>query len=229
MIICYYPGAGGNRYYRMLQNLDWIQPNQTYDDLVKDQIFQHRYLYHESVVDQQPVMLTHCMNTPLIKKLCPGQKITVILADLQSCLRREWSLSGHQRYQQKSTPRVDDLELYNAVKDPSWPMITSADQLIELPFSVKNEFDQFRHTQQQKLLPVKDPLARLQKEYHDRISSAWDIIAWHFDYYTQYPLDAGHSDNVIDIQDTTEFASIMRQELEIHSSEIFDRCWAELS
>jgi hypothetical protein len=47
MIIASYPGAGGNRYQRMMQNLQWQQPNITYNAVNTRQHFNNRYLLGE--------------------------------------------------------------------------------------------------------------------------------------------------------------------------------------
>ena len=44
MIIAFYPGAGGNRYYHYLQGLTQFETNKTYDHLLKSQKFEYRYL-----------------------------------------------------------------------------------------------------------------------------------------------------------------------------------------
>ena len=229
MIVSYYPGSGGNRYLRMLQGLEWQTTNQGYDGLVQDQLDAHRYLYPDSVIrSDSAAILTHCMNTPLIKKICPDRSITVILGDMQKCLRREWSLYGHERYHRKIIPTVDDLELYAAVKDPSWPQVSSADEWNRLSAEVKQEFDQFQNLRNKPLTDL-TPLACLQKEFAERIESAYEILQWHIDYYQRFPLDMSMVDTVIDIDGHSSFAAVMKFELASYSSEIFDRCWQQLA
>ncbi len=225
MIIAYYPGAGGNRYLRMLQGHEWTKPHQGYDDLVTDQKHHHRYLYADSKIENSGVILTHCMNTPLIKKICPHREITVIIGDMKSCLRREWCLYGHARYCDRVHPTNQDiLELYRAVRDPNWPEIENIEDIADLPAKIKTEFQQFQSALAARIWPV-DPLAKLKKEYDDGLESAYATIQWHQDYYRLYPLDLSHCDTVIDIDEQNHFASVMKPELARYSSEIFDRCW----
>ena len=103
MIIAFYPGAGGSRYLRMLQKLEWTTTNKSYDCLVKDQEFKHRYLLDDvGNSDNQGFILTHCLNESHIRRKFPKHEIVFILGDLKKCLQREWALAGHERYIQKN-------------------------------------------------------------------------------------------------------------------------------
>ena len=62
MIIAFYPGAGGNRYQRMMQNLEWQQSNTSYDAVNAGQDFNNRYLFDDAVNTNQDFILTHCLN-----------------------------------------------------------------------------------------------------------------------------------------------------------------------
>jgi len=229
MIISYFPGAGGNRYLRMLRGDEWHSPHQGYDDLIRDQRPDHRYLYPNSTIEKTGIILTHCINTPLIKKICPEHQVVVILGNLQSCLRREWSLYGHSRYWQRIDPVSQDmLDLYLAVRDPSWPQIDQIEDIGNLPANIKSEFQKFQSATTQRICPV-DPLDKLKKEYNDRLDSAYAAIQWHLDYYDQYPLDLSQCDSVIDLDGENLFASIMKPELDRYPSELFDRCWEALT
>ena len=103
MIIAFYPGAGGNRYLRMLQKLEWTNTNTSYDCLVTDQEYKHRYLLNDvGNSGNQDFILTHCLNESHIRRKFPNHKIVFILGNLKKCLQREWALAGHERYIQKN-------------------------------------------------------------------------------------------------------------------------------
>jgi hypothetical protein len=99
MIIAFYPGAGGNRYYHYLAGRRDFLPQTTYDHLLKNQSFEYRYLDQESIgLTDCPVILTHCVNVPLIRKHFPTHKeIIVIKSDLFQSLKREWFLEDQHR------------------------------------------------------------------------------------------------------------------------------------
>jgi len=229
MIVAFYPGAGGNRYLRMLTGHEWHSPRRGYDDLIKNQQADHRYLYPDSTIESPGIVLTHCMNTPLIKKICPYHQIVVIIGDMQSCLRRQWCLYGHSSYLEKiDQTSADILDLYDAVRDPSWPQIQQIEDIEDLPAKIKAEFQQYQIAQTARIAP-EDPLDKLKKEYNDRLDSAYASIQWHLDYYGQHPLDLSQCDTLIDINGADQFAQVMREELDRYPSEIFDRCWQALS
>jgi hypothetical protein len=91
MIIAFYPGAGGNRYYHYLQGLKDFVPNKTYDYLLQSQDFAYRYLDQDSAgLPDQDLILTHCVNVQLLRQLFPDHKdIHLIMADLDTCIQRE--------------------------------------------------------------------------------------------------------------------------------------------
>jgi organic radical activating enzyme len=99
MIIAFYPGAGGNRYYHYLQGLKQFKTNQTYDHLLKTQSSQYRHLDSDSIgLPDQELILTHCVNVPLLRQHFPDHKeIIVIVADLDLSLQREWLLKDQHR------------------------------------------------------------------------------------------------------------------------------------
>jgi len=225
MIIAYYPGAGGNKYYCNITNREWQTHHQGYDLHVKDQEFQHRYLYHDSVSNGDfPVILTHCMNTPLIQKIWPNLPIFVILADMHSCLRRQWLLYDLNKYlAQIGQINPNILEFYEAIKDQSWPMVTDANELENLPLHIQQEIK----AQYQEMMIPKTPVKIIKKQYFEKIDSACSQILWHKNYYHHYPLDLSQAHKVIDINGTDNFAAHMKIELGLYKSEIFDDCWKE--
>jgi len=99
MIIGFYPGAGGNRYYWYLTGQRNFQPHTTYDHLLQNQYPAYRYLDQNCVgLDDRKVILTHCVNVPLMKQLFPNHKeYIVIFGNLNDCLKREWTLAEQYR------------------------------------------------------------------------------------------------------------------------------------
>lgn len=99
MIIAFYPGAGGSRFYHYLNGKRDFVKLTTYDDTLKNQHPSYRYLDKDTLgIEDRPVILTHCMNVPLIQQHFPEQKdIVVIIGDLEQCLKREWELAGKHR------------------------------------------------------------------------------------------------------------------------------------
>jgi len=228
MIVAFYPGAGGNRYLRMTQHQEWQLHARSYDDAVNNQSPHNRYIYpDETYSSTQDVILTHCVNTKLIKSTWPNHAITVIIADLQCCLRREWMLHGHERYLAKvDQTKIDKLELYNAIRDDSWPLVEHQQDIVMLPSHIQQEFDiAYANMIDSVMNPGPDICAILKKEYSQKIDSACSQIQWHKHYYQTYPLDLSFCDTVIDLNDPGPFADLMQKELCMYASEIFDRCW----
>ena len=111
MIIAFYPGTGGNRYFLHLQGKQDFLPRKSYDQLVKDQNFVYRYLDATTQgLDDQEVILSHCMNVPLIQQTFPNQKqIIILLYDLDKSLKREFAIEGQFR-QQNMNDKVEIKE-----------------------------------------------------------------------------------------------------------------------
>ena len=98
MIIAFYPGAGGNRYYHYLLGERNFQSQTTYDHLLQSQEFEYRYLDNSSCLSDQEIILTHCVNVPLLQQLFPNHsEIVVIKSNLNQSLQREWYLEGQYR------------------------------------------------------------------------------------------------------------------------------------
>lgn len=227
MIISFYPGAGGNKYYQHTKQQEWQTFQKSYDLMVLDQQLKNRYpiASYATDVDSSGIILTHCLNSQLLRSIWPNHEITVIIADMQSSLRREWMLLGHQRYIVGVKHNNSRLELYHAIKDSSWPDVVCSSDLENLPATVMQELD--CEWQKTNLEPADlDPISKLKKHYLDQIDSATSEIHWHRDYYQSYPVDLTHASKIINIeQDVSEFAQHMKQEMTYYSSELFDQCW----
>jgi hypothetical protein len=136
MIIAFYPGSGGNRYYHYINGRSEFTANVTYDHLLQNQRFEYRYVDSNSRLPNQELILTHCVNVPLLQQLFPEQKeIVIIDADLDNSLRREWQLEGRQR-QNRSTDPVEDAAAsigFHYRYYAAYPMdITGATTVIDL-------------------------------------------------------------------------------------------------
>jgi hypothetical protein len=233
MIIAFYPGAGGNRYLRMLQKLEWNSLNRAYDKLVTDQEYKHRYLLDNvGNCDNQDFILTHCLNEAHIRSKFPNHEIVFIIGDLKKCLQREWALAGHERYIQKNTNthhEYDRIEHYYAFKDKSWPMCLTVEDITNLPPSILTEVNQ-DFEKNQKKHKSDGPLMDLKNSIIDKVDSAYEIICWHKNYYEQYPMVVSNESNIIDIATNNDvFSKTMQQELELYNSEIFNEVWNTLN
>jgi hypothetical protein len=232
MIIAFYPGAGGNRYLRMLKELKWTDSNTSYDRLVSGQEFKHRYLTDDVSNGAQDFILTHCLNEPHIRSKFPNHNIVFILGNFKKCLQREWILAGHERYIQKNiqhTYDYDRIEHYNAFKDNSWPACFTINDIENLPVSILNEITQ-EFKKIQKRQNATNMLADLENRIIGKVNSAYEIICWHKNYYDQYPLLISNESTVIDINcDEDIFSKTMQKELDFYNSEIFDEVWKELN
>ena len=98
-IIAFYPGAGGNRYMLKQQGQQQFNSGKIYDDQLLNQDPKFRYLDSDSDLSNAPdVILTHCMNSVLLKSLFPDRNIVMIVTDRwHDCLRRSWNLSERKR------------------------------------------------------------------------------------------------------------------------------------
>ena len=101
MIIAFYPGTGGNRHFLNLRGKTDFTPGKSYDYLVRSQNPVYRYIDTTTHgLNDQEVILTHCMNVPLIQKTFPNQtQIIVLLYDLDKGLKREFAIEG--QFQQR--------------------------------------------------------------------------------------------------------------------------------
>jgi hypothetical protein len=95
MVIAWYPGAGGNRFYKWLAGQHQFELNKGYDRTNPHQYFENRYPCRDtkSQLMNLPVIFTHCVNYDLIKECWPEHdEIYFIAADRHKSLRRQWLL-----------------------------------------------------------------------------------------------------------------------------------------
>jgi hypothetical protein len=231
MIIAFYPGAGGNRYLRSIQGLEWQTSNVSYD-LLTGQDSKNRYLLKESINEYRTgnrnFVLTHCLNASHLKKLFPGYKITYIVSDLKTSLKREWYLKGHDKFVSQQTVQVlDRLEHYNAFKDKSWPTCNNYADLEMLPSYINDEvIDNYNKNTQRSGVGI---LKELETEILNRVNSSYETIKWHKEYYATYPVEFSDDCTVVDItKDQDNFSTVIRREFDLYHSEIFDLAWSKL-
>jgi hypothetical protein len=205
-VISFYPGAGGNRYLRMLQNEQWQETNKIYD--YTDKHFGNRYL--EDIV-QEDIVLTHSVDSAKLKSIFPDHQLLHIKSDLKLSLRREWLLIGIDRYCKRVDLLPDKLEHYKAYKDYNWPDVYNEVDLSNLPKHIVEEIEE-NYNQVLKYIDI-------EKE------SCVSTIKWHKNYYKENPLNLSRFDKIIDINDNSEFSTVMKQELLSCQSEIFDEIW----
>jgi len=226
MIIAFYPGSGGNRYLRMIKNVEWQNFNQSYDFLVPGQTLKNRHLLDGADYSDQPYILTHCLNSPHLKKSFPDRKIVFIIGNLKSCLCREWVLAGHARFvksEQSKKNNFDRLQHYYAFKDQEWPDCKSSEEIDKLPETILQEIKEDYKKNSKEILTGLDSV---KKNILDKVDSSFENILWHKNYYEQYPIKIGADSEVIDISSgPSKFCQIMRQELNNYHSEIFDQVW----
>jgi len=206
-VIAFYPGGGGNRYLRMLQNEEFATPGITYDKKFIDQKLKYRYLLDDKL-DGIPdkYCLTHCLNFNRIKQVIDPARIIFLNTDFEKSLKREWIHDGVRLYVSTESQTDKILFTYSSIKDTSWPNITSIEEYNCLPTAYKKE------TEQQ--------LAN--NNVSVELDSAWASIVWHHEYYNNvYPATLDKFENAQE----SEFYTVMNTELNSYSNSLFDFCW----
>ena len=217
-VISYYPGAGGNRYYRQLTKQTWNEAGAIYDYLQEAKKYTGSDKYHLNPKWNESFLLTHVKDTQLIRQTYPNSYITAIDCELKSALCREWKANGIELYRQRNT-RPDRFVHYNAVRDPGLPVCTSLAEIAALPAGVRSEVDQ-------------DYRLTVDREFGETQlleESAEQTVAWHVDYYrNDTVVDNSAADRVISIENsTTDFAQAMQQEFERSQDHVFDSVWSQ--
>jgi hypothetical protein len=208
VIIGYYPGSGGNRYYRYLTGLDFYSTD-TYDGApdthdVHGGIFKSWYFDTDTTFNQTcPYVLTHCVNHARLMKMLPPQEVVIIKADMMSSLRRRFNVGGLSIGDRHEVFEKTVVEIYNDTKRDSYQDITD---LIKYAIIDQDAMKEARY-EARKLL----------SDSHNTMfmafSNAFSSIVWHANLYKLYPLEVANS-RVVDIDnDDTEFAKVMRHEL----------------
>lgn len=222
MIIGYYPGAGGNRYYQFLKNRDFSKLGKAYDHVTGNFSIKSRGLYLDEIPKNNIVgdVLCHSVNYQRIAEAFGNQTVYIINADLKASLRREWSIKG--KYKPMFQTDSNDyekfvLELYRAVKDTFWPGISTLTEFYTLPDRIKKEVNE----------QISKNLCHIQNDStYNFLNSAFESIAWHQKHYAKFPLDSG-AGTLIDINtQDTEFSKIMQKELALYEDNVlFNFAW----
>ena len=153
-----------------------------------------------------------------------------VVGDIKACLQREWRLAGHNRYIKKQTALdLHRLDHYNAIKDQAWPVCDSLEVLDDLPKHILQEVDQDYKKIVKQQQPATDVLSMLETAAINKVNSSYEIIKWHKEYYSTYPVEFSNKDIVIDIgTGTDDFSITMQYELNLYNSEIFNDTWNKL-
>lgn len=223
MIIGYYPGAGGNRYYQYIHDRDYQTPGVAYDYNTDHEAIRSRGLYLET--DNIPKIkskdiLTHCVNYNRITQALGSNDVVIIKSDLMKSLRREWSIKG--KFKPMFQPLEQNYEhfvlgLYLAIRDESWPTINNLTDFYMLDKQIIVEVEK----------QVQENIKYINtNSVYNFVEAAYTSIVWHNNIYSKYPLQAG-SAHLVDIDlDDTDFASTMRDELELHkNNHLFNFAW----
>ena len=218
MIIAFYPGGCGNRYLRYLQNKEYQTLQTSYDKFIM-QKEEHRFLLNSGQIktDNSTIILTHCLNIDKIKYHFPFEnKIIAIKTDYKRSLKRQWMLDGVNLYLKKKT-NYNRLDIYNSIKQTTWPIISEEKDLVLLTNDIKSELD--------KAIDVHDYYSG---STFVGISSAFESIKYHHLYYKQFPTTIFESEEVkiIDCEFSgTDFAKLVSKELSLYESSVYDFAW----
>lgn len=221
MIIGYYPGAGGNRYHQFLNNKSFNKSGIAYDCVTT---ISCRGLYldkeHQLVDNIDNDILTHCVNYNRIQQQSNRSDIVIIQANLKDSLCREWSIKGKYKpmfFPESVTDTDFLLELYQGIKDPAWPDINNFEDYKKLPKLIYDEVELKFKENKEKTSP---------RGVYNFLTSAYTAIAWHHNLYKKYPLDPGPGQLVDIDNDVTEFAAVMRKELNLYkNNKLFNFVW----
>lgn len=218
MIIGYYPGAGGNRYLNYTLGKDFAGTG-AYDSKTVGVFNRGKYLVDgETLVHNGATSLLHCVNYTRIHEHFPDEAdVVIIKTDLKTSLSREWSIKGKNKPMFYPNDNEFIVELYNNIRDSSWPKIDLEFDIDTLPEYIQQELSAEIH---------KNRVYIDTQGTFNYLSAAYTSICWHNDLYQQWPFEAGAA-TVIDIEnDSTEFAQVIRNELAQHThNELFNFAW----
>jgi hypothetical protein len=205
IVIAFYPGGGGNRYLRKLQDKEFSTQGIAYDDTFRDQSIEYRYLLDNIVRPTTDIVLTHCMDYDRIQTILNPDRVLVIKTDLYKSLQREWLLNGHNIYTTKQNKDLKKtiVDLYRNIKTDLWPFCDTYEDFLQLPAVYQRE--------------VLDKVIDIPVE----LESAWSTIVWHLNYYQHSNIDSA---TVVNDKD---FMAIITHELYSYSDSIFEFCWQQ--
>lgn len=222
MVISFYPGGGGNRYYNSINNTEYQTLDRLYDH--SNNIFgnQLKFRYLDDDVkyefDDEIIILTHCLNFEKIKYHFPNKtKFVTLDTDFKSSIRRQWCLEGETCYKTKEK-KYSKLDVYNTIKEKNWPDINNENELKNLPNDILAALD----------AGILGDNYYSSSSFSD-INSAFSSVCYHRNYYDKYPptiLTAPGID-IIDgrNKNSSEFSKVIISELDRYTSEVFDFAW----
>lgn len=204
-VVAFYPGGGGNRYLRKLLGAEYTTEGIAYDNRFRNQSFEHRYLIGNVSPPGTDIILTHCMDVDRIREKLKPDQVLIIKTDLFKSLRREWILNGHKSYTQRHSEDREQtiVELYNAIKTPSWPVCNAHTDFVLLDDKYQQEV-----LNQMPTVPI---------ELH----SAWSTITWHSNYYKNTNIESAT------VLDDPEFMTVIESELNNYNHPVFNFCWEQ--
>jgi len=224
MIICFYPGGGGSRYYNSINNKEYSSPDRSYHasfNILGKQL-KFRYLDDSTIYeyDDDTTILTHCLNFEKIKYHFPKKtKFVVLDTEFKSSVRRQWCLEGKILYK-KEEKKYSKLDVYNTIKEKNWPNIDNENELKNLPNYILEALDTGIIGDDHYSGPS-----------FDNINSAFSSICYHRNYYNTYPptMLSSPGVDIIDCRKNnsnfTEFGKVITSELNRYTSETFDFAW----
>lgn len=171
MLICFYPGAGGNRFYLYLLNKFYKKHGVSFDrkNNFQGNNFIYRYLESDEIYkfDDVVPVLTHCLNYKKLKLHFPFKtKFVIIKSDLQSSLRRQWLLEGVSLYQNELEKKMSVIKFdeffkinsafetikfhsnyYNNYTNDLFSMENENITKVIIQSQSNNEFERFMHSE----------------------------------------------------------------------------------
>jgi hypothetical protein len=180
-VICYYPGGGGNRLHNKLLGKGYSCPGRIYDyRLATDEQF--KYLYKDSNFDNEHsnIILTHCMDITLIRKLFPARKVIQINSNYKKSLMRQWKLMTRADKQESFENDLDNaftfIKWHNQYYKEYMPQ-GLADEIVD----VENGTDDFAIIMQTEL-KLEDKIFELAWQYYDQYGNNAPVITLYKDY-----------------------------------------------
>lgn len=217
MIIAFYPGGCGSRYLNFIEGKEYQTFSKSYD-LTTRQKKENRYLLSENIKNNNDseIILTHCLNFDKIKYHFPKHSIVALVTDLKSSLRRQFMLDGINLHN-KNNKEYSILDIYNSIREYSWPQIELESQIDSLPIDIK-----------QKLQVSIAGHEYYSSEIFKEVVAAFEIICFHRQYYETYQSTVYTVKEVtkIDCNDPNdEFTKIANKEISLYKNTTFDFAW----
>lgn len=219
MIIAFYPGGCGNRYLNFIKDKEYQTFSKSYEASNR-QKNTNRYLLSKNTKrcegEDTEIILTHCLNYNKIKYYFPKHSIVALVTDLKSSLRRQFMLDGIDPYN-KNNKVYSILDIYNSIREYSWPRIEFENQIDKLPVDIKQKLE----------------AAIVGYEYYSgpifkEVVAAFETICFHRKYYETYQPTVYTVDETTQIDcnnPTDEFTRVVNMEIGLYKNTTFDFAW----